>query len=390
MRLVIAVLCLSLGLSLGLPWRASGQTAEEAYRRVFSTAVLGTPGPSLSLAATYSLLYRGLVPHAAFAVARDAAGRSAWGYAGGAATPEAAEASALQRCRGSLGGLQAECRIILRDLDQVGGDQAGGDPAGGDQANRPKATLAQGSLGPFRWSPLHLRRGPEAARGVVIWAHGYAGADRDLRNLAAPGFVSILNDAGWDVLRFDRAPGDDALFTSLPRLTDGLAAVRAAGYRRTVLGGQSRGGWQAIMAASARPELVDAVIATAPAAHGEASRANNLLAGIDDFRRLLAGLPMPGPRLAVALFDGDDFDPDPERRAQMIEVLSRDRPAPTLALWPQGPGQAQAPGPQPIRGHGGTYDLRFTLLYGACLLTLVQAPEAAAPRGVRRAACGGG
>ncbi len=386
MRLVLAVLCLSLGLSLGLPWRASGQTAEEAYRRVFSTAVLGTPGPSLSLAATYSLLYRGLVPHAAFAVARDAAGRSAWGYAGGAATPEAAEASALQRCRGSLGGLQAECRIILRDLEQAGGDQAGG-----DQANGTKAALAQGSLGPFRWSPLHLRRGPGVARGVVIWAHGYAGADRDLRNLAAPGFISILNDAGWDVLRFDRAPGDDALFTSLPRLTDGLAAVRAAGYRQTVLGGQSRGGWQAIMAASARPELVDAVIATAPAAHGEASRANNLLAGLDDFRRLLAGLP-PGPRLAVALFDGDDFDPDPAKRAAMLESLARDRRAPTLALWPQAPGQGAGgqPQPQSLRGHGAAYDLRFTLLYGACLLTLVQGPEAAAPRGVRRAACGGG
>ena len=225
----------------------------------------------------------------------------------------------------------------------------------------------------------------------MIWAHGYGGADRDLRRLPSPGFVTILNDAGWDVLRFDRAPGDDALFTTLPRLTEGLAAVRAAGYRKIVLGGQSRGGWQAIMAASARPELVDAVIAMAPAAHGEANRANNLLAGLDDFRRLLAGLP-PGPRLAVALFDGDDFDPDPERRARMVEELSRDRAAPTLALWPQAPGQGAGgqPQPQSLRGHGAAYDLRFTLLYGACLLTLVQGPEAAAPRGVRRAACGGG
>ena len=127
MRLILAVLWLSFGPVPGLSWQASGQTAEEAYRRVFSISALGTPGPSLGLAATYALVYRGLVPHAAFALARDATGRSAWGYAGGAATPEAAEASALQRCRGSLGGLQAECRIILRDLDPVGGDP--GDPA---------------------------------------------------------------------------------------------------------------------------------------------------------------------------------------------------------------------------------------------------------------------
>ena len=93
---------------------------------------------------------------------------------------------------------------------------------------------------------------------------------------------------------------------------------------------------------------------------------------------------MQGPRLAVALFDGDDFDPDPERRAAMLETLARDRAAPTLVLWPQGPDA------MPIRGHGGGGDWRFSVLYGACLLTLVQAPEAAAPRGLRRVPCGGG
>ena len=86
----------------------------------------------------------------------------------------------------------------------------------------------------------------------------------------------------------------------------------------------------------------------------------------------------------MALFDGDAFDPDAERRAAMLEALARDRQAPTLALWPQGPG------PLPIRGHGGAADWRFTALYGACLLTLVEAPAAAAPRGLRRVACGGG
>lgn len=369
MRLILVVLLLLSGAACP----ATGQAPEADYRNVFSLDALGLPRPSAGLATSFSLGYRGLVPNAAFAVARDAAGRSAWGYAGGAATPAQAEAVALDRCRGSLNGLQAECRILLRNLDVVGPDPV-----------RAPMPLATGSLGPFRWSPLHLRRGPQMAKGVVVWAHGYGGADRDLRNASAPGFVSILNDAGWDVLRFDRNPGDDALFTSLPRLVDGLAAVRAAGYRRLVLGGQSRGGWQAIMAASARPEQVDAVIATAPAAHGEASRANNLLAGLDDFRRLLAGLPPAGPRLAVVVFDGDDFDPDTERRAAMLDALARDRRAPTLTLWPQGPGLV------PIRGHGGAADWRFTTLYGACLLTLVEAPEAAAPRGVRRAACGGG
>jgi hypothetical protein len=134
------------------------------------------------------------------------------------------------------------------------------------------------------------------------------------------------------------------------------------------------------MAGAERPEEVEAVIATAPAAHGEAERPNNHGAALEDIRRLLAGLPPGAPRVLVALFDADPFDPDPARRAELLERVARDRSAPTLALWPQ----------QEIRGHNGVGDWRFTRLYGACVLTLVQAPAAAAPRGLRRDPCGGG
>ncbi|MCB4823348.1 alpha/beta hydrolase [Roseicella aerolata] len=359
---------LALLLLLLLPLRdapAQSVAEETAYREVFAVAALGAPNPSLTLAATYGLLYRGMMPHAAFALARDPAGRSAWGFAGGAATPGQAEAAALERCRRALGQLQAECRLLALDAGRPGG---------------PAVPLAEGGIGPFRPAPLLLRRGPQTARGVLVWSHGYGGPERDNRKAPTPAFVSLLNDNGWDVLRFDRHPGEDSLYASLPRLTAGLPALREAGYRRIILGGQSRGGWQAIMAAAERPELVEAVIATAPAAHGELSRPNNHGAAADDFRRLLAGLPAAGPRLAVVLFEGDEFDPEPERRAALLEALARERAAPTLALWPE----------PPLRGHAGAHDLRFTLLQGGCLLSLVQAPEAAAPRGLRRSACGGG
>ncbi|MBK1659477.1 alpha/beta hydrolase [Paracraurococcus ruber] len=360
MRRLLALLLL-----LVLPAAAPAQPAAEAgYREVFSAAALGAPHPSQQAAASFTLLYRGLVPNAAFALARDAEGRSAWGFAGGAATPAQAEAAALERCRRALGQVQAECRVLAQNATRADG---------------PAAPLAEGGIGPFRYAPLLLKRGPEAARGALVWGHGYGGTDRDNRSVPTPAFVSLLNDNGWDVLRFDRHPGDDALYASLPRLVGGLPALRAAGYRRILLGGQSRGGWQAIMAASERPDLVDAVIATAPAAHGEWQRGNALGAALDDFRRLLAGLP-EGPRLAVALFEGDDYDPDPERRAALLEARALERRAPTLALWPQAPP----------RGHAGGSDLRFTLAYAGCLLSLVQAPDPAAPRGLRRLPCGGG
>jgi pimeloyl-ACP methyl ester carboxylesterase len=363
-RLLPCLLALLLSLH---PARAE-TPAEAAYRSAFSAERLGMPPPSAALALDFTLSYRGAVPHAAFAVARDAAGRSSWTFVGGRATPEAAAADALAACRArvaALAVLAAECRVLARD-----GAVEGAAPV----------PLAEGGIGPFRASPLHLRRGPEAARGVLVWGHGYGGAGKDNRNRPTPGLVAALNDAGWDVLRFDRHPGDDALTAALPRLIAGLPALRAAGYRRILLGGQSRGGWQAILAGSANPALVEAVIATAPAAHGEATRGNNLGAAVDDFRRLLAGLPAEGPRLLVALFDGDDFDPDPERRAAMLEALAAQRPAPLLALWPQ----------QGIRGHRGATNPRFAQFFAGCVMSLVQAPPAAAPRGLRRAPCGGG
>ncbi len=361
MRLILVLLL------VGVLRQAAAQPTqdESAYREVFSVAAFGSPNPSLSAAASFVLAYRGVMPNAAFALARDAEGRSAWGYVGGASGSPEAEAAAIERCRRALGQLQAECRLFASNAARPGGG--------------PAVPLAEGTIGPLRWAPLMLRRGPQAARGVLVWGHGYGGPDRDNRNQPTPPFVSLLNDNGWDVLRFDRHPGDDTLYASLPRLTAALPALRQAGYRRIILGGQSRGGWQAIMAASERPDLVEAVIATAPAAHGEWTRGNNLGAAIDDFRRLLAGVP-EGPRLAIVLFEGDDFDPDPARRAAMLEAKAAERQAPTLALWPE----------PPLRGHGSGNDLRFALGYAGCLLSLVQAPEAAAPRGLRRAACGGG
>ncbi|MBX9702145.1 MAG: alpha/beta hydrolase, partial [Acetobacteraceae bacterium] len=228
---------------------ARGPLEEAAYQAAFSAERLGSPAPSPQLSTEFTLAYRGAMPHAAFAVARDpVAGRSAWGWIGGRPTPEAAEAEALERCTRARGTITAECRIVARDATVVGA---------------PPVALATGTLGPFRASPLHLRRGPEGARGVVVWGHGYGGPDRDNRDRPLPGLLSVLNDAGWDVLRFDRHPADDLLTTSLARLVAGLPALRAAGYRRVILAGNSRGGWQAIMAAADRPDLVQAVIAAA-------------------------------------------------------------------------------------------------------------------------------
>lgn len=142
------------------PGLAQPAPEEAAYREVFSVAALGTPNPSLMASASFGLLYRGTVPNAASALARDPAGRSAWGRVGGAPTPAAAEATAMERCRRSLGGMQVECHLLASNAARPGGSAV---------------PPAEGGIGPFRWAPMLLRRGPGAARGVLVWGHGYGG-----------------------------------------------------------------------------------------------------------------------------------------------------------------------------------------------------------------------
>ncbi len=346
-------------LLLALPARAA------SFEEVFTAArIPGGPAGGLGIAFTKD--YRGTVPHAAIAFSRGEGARIAWAFVGGRPSPEQAERDALARCASQAATLPGAtpCRVLARDAAIPGG---------------PAAAPVEGGIGPFRFSPFHARHGA-AARGAVVWGHGYAGPERDQRSTALPGFLSALNEAGLDILRFDRHPGDDSLATSLPRLVRGLGALREAGYGRIVLGGQSRGGWQALLAAAEHPELVAAVIATAPAAHGDAGRPNNHGAALEDWQRALAALAATPVRLAVAVFDDDPFDPDPEGRARAVARLAEGRQAPALALWPR----------RPVAGHAAAGDWRFTRDQAACILTLVQAPAAGAPRGLRRESCGGG
>jgi len=348
---------------LAAPVRAADPNSDFAtYRRLFSAAALGTlQGPSTVIG--YTLHYRGTLPPAGFVVAGTGSSVS-WRFVSAAAGPEAVRSRLEATC---LQEAASVCRIVAQDGTVT------------DLALPPFRPVVA-AIGPFRAAPLMFRHGPQAAEGVVVFSHGYGGALVDPARRVLPGITALLNDAGFDVMYFDRDPAEDNVGTALPALARSLPMLRQAGYRRIVLAGQSRGAWQSIMAAAERPELVHAVIALAPAAHGEASGPNNLAVALDDFRRLLAGLPATGPRLGVAVFDRDPFDPDPAARAAMVAEAAALRRAPTLAVFPE----------PPVTGHGGGNDWRFTRGYAPCLLTLVTAPEAAVARGVRRAVCGGG
>jgi pimeloyl-ACP methyl ester carboxylesterase len=141
----------------------------------------------------------------------------------------------------------------------------------------------------------------------------------------------------------------------------GLEGLHAAGYRRVIVAGFSRGAFIG-MAALARPDLVEAVVLLSPAAHG--TRAERKAQALADFGARLAAARGP-MRLALAQFEDDPFDPDPVARGRMaregaeragIALMLIDRPAlPT--------------------GHMGSFEPEFDAVFGVELARFVTGVE---------------
>jgi hypothetical protein len=282
----------------------------------------------------------------AFALAPD----GAWGWAAAIGDAAETEARAIENC-GRWGG--TGCRIYARDLAVVwpGQEQAAPPPPESPLASGPGWMLAPD--GRFLW------RGPGRARGAYLWAHGRSPGGADSRGAQPQPHVRAFNNAGYDVIRFDRDPATDETESGAAWLREALRDLRARGYERVVAGGQSRGAWNALQALDT-PGLMDAVIAIAPAAHGPRGSPAQAWA-LDDLRRIVAGARSLGTRVAVANFEGDEFDPDPEQRAAIFGVLDSRSAGLLLLDRPAG-----------ITGHGGGGDWRFTLRYGPCLLEFAE------------------
>jgi dienelactone hydrolase len=204
------------------------------------------------------------------------------------------------------------------------------------------------------------QRGPAAAIGAVIWNHA---GDAPRPTDPAPAiFVDVLREAGYDVFRLERPPEGDTIRASTLALVDAGKGLRARGYARIVLAGQSAGGWIAIAAQATAPDLADAVVATAPAAYGS-TRVDPERALMNRSELLrLAGF-LRRARIMVFLFDNDEYDPG-ERAGALAEVL-RARQVPHLIV----------DRPASIRGHGVGLSSGFARQFGGCILAFVNAPS---------------
>ncbi len=290
----------------------------------------------------------------AFALGSD--GR--WGAAWGQASPAAAEAAALAHCR--EGGAQG-CTLYALDNALVWTGREWAPPP-------PPGRLAGGRAFELVPDGRYLWWGAAGAAGAYVWAHDLS-AGFDSRGQQPPPQLRWFNNAGFDVMRFDRHPNGDAPDRAAGWLRESLLALRAAGYRLLVVGGQGRGGWNALMML-AEPGLTDAVVAMAPTRHGDGALADpNDPRPAQDFQELLAQVADRRARVVIAAFAGDAALPDPAAQSARVSALLVPRAAAVLSI----------DRPYGFEGHGVGRTWRFSDAYGGCIFRFVTA--AAPPAG---------
>jgi pimeloyl-ACP methyl ester carboxylesterase len=208
-------------------------------------------------------------------------------------------------------------------------------------------------------------KGPAQTPGIVIWCHGRS-LTREDSTAPTPLYLKQFLSAGWDVVRFNRPRVEDQLPDSTAALVAKVHALKAQGYAKIVVAGQSYGGFIALGAADADPEI-HAVIATAPAAYG------SFFDSYESWQQNGSALfqlldSLQHTRVLLAFFHGDDYDPG-GRGIESERILERKG----LPFW-------VLDQPRDMVGHLAANSGLFVQRYGTCVVNFVTAAaDAPAP-----------
>lgn len=210
----------------------------------------------------------------------------------------------------------------------------------------------------FRPSVAYPGPGLARAVGVVVWLHGGVSPGQFTTpdfpdGQPAPEWLGRFPALGWDVWRFNRIPGNDPLAAGETRLIRCIEDLHAAGYRRVIVAGFSRGAFIG-MAALARPDLVEAVILLSPAAHG--TRPERRTQALADFAARLDSARGP-MRLALAQFNDDPFDLAPAERGDLARAAATRAGLTFLPIYH----------PAQPTGHMASFEPEFDAQFGAAL-----------------------
>lgn len=222
--------------------------------------------------------------------------------------------------------------------------------------------------------------GPDKALGIVIWNHGLLG-QTDQGALPPPLYLRALHAAGWDLIRIKR----NGLYESggwanagqrhVARTVEEVARVKAQGYKRVVLAGQSYGG--AITLETARKTDVYAIIPSAPGTGVSLQELGSVLANAQGSQQLYAALADGRFERAVAIlpFSDEYASGSPERGTRSRETMAK-RNVPYLPLDEQS---------TLLLSHGASSTPLMAFAYAQCLVAFL---DPNTPRANGLAKCG--
>jgi pimeloyl-ACP methyl ester carboxylesterase len=218
-------------------------------------------------------------------------------------------------------------------------------------------------MGAFTPDPDNHNVGPQQAKGLIVWSHGYM-TGRDSTSNATQPYVKNWTSNGYDGYRFDREYIHDPT-TDANKIVQAVQAARALGYKRIILAGQSTGAWESIIAASKGAQM-DAVIAVSPAWHGKLSPTNDGSRAKSEWATYVRAI-RPGARYFVVKFLKDDYDPGGMLEATKT-VFDRDGVDALLLNYPAG-----------FSGHGAGNTQSFNSKFGRCLFGYIETGVKAPP-----------
>jgi hypothetical protein len=226
-------------------------------------------------------------------------------------------------------------------------------------------------------------RGPAGAKGVIYFVRGfrYPGGALD-RFRMAPYLLETLADLGWDIIEAKLPQNIENSGISY-RLAGGVAAtiakrardLRAQGYRRVVVGGQSFGAWATLMAERDGVLSADALLLNTPAMFGTridpvSGKDNfNFDLNASEFGPLADSIRTP---TVLTFFKDDVFDPG--GRGDVAEK----------ALTKHGIVHLLVDRPVGFSGHYSGWLPFFDFAFGQCIATFLAAPKSQTCRSPRR------
>jgi pimeloyl-ACP methyl ester carboxylesterase len=223
------------------------------------------------------------------------------------------------------------------------------------------------------YNPLKVRnKGPALAEGVIYFVDGLDSYNRTRDDYRAtyPYVYGLNNHYGWDVIAAKFPNAEQYSFRSVPRsskyLLTRLSELRAQGYKRVILAGQSWGAWVTVDVAK-RDEargIIEAIMLTAPATYGTADWGGKpnpyFILNKTEYLENIKTIRIP---TIATFFQDDTFDPG-GRGPATRDTFKQNRVAALIIDRPDS-----------FIGHGAGWMPSFDYAFGACINAFLEEPK---------------